>query len=230
MQPAEECKRIHVGDTLVRVDGIDVEGKEETAVETLISGVYGSPVSLTVESGHDRERRSVKLLRKEVVVGRFILKIQVCHGVTHNACLLPRVHTSLHNTPSYSCAWFPHARSPPQVDESAAAAEASGAAERDSLVPAPQEPTPARARRPDDQDQASPTLSPEARMDTFSKTAMEEATVPLAKFLELERRVHELEAQMTQQVQAPARKHMERRRIKTEREETHTRHIEWRLK
>jgi C-terminal processing protease CtpA/Prc len=71
-QPADECKRIHVGDVLLRVDGVDVVGKEASAIEKLIAGPYGSPVSLTLQSDHDNERRSVRLARKETLTGSFV--------------------------------------------------------------------------------------------------------------------------------------------------------------
>ena len=71
-QPADDCKRIHVGDVLLRVDGVDVVGKEASAIEKLIAGPYGSPVSLTLQSDHDNERRSVRLARKETLTGSFV--------------------------------------------------------------------------------------------------------------------------------------------------------------
>jgi hypothetical protein len=77
VQTADESKRIHPGDLLLCVDGVDVTGKEAKAIETLIVGPYGSPIGLTLESGHDRERRSVRLSRKEHVTDRFILEPQV---------------------------------------------------------------------------------------------------------------------------------------------------------
>ena len=77
VQPADECKRIHPGDLLVGVDGVDVTGKKAPVVESMIMGPYGSPVGLTLESGHDKERRSVRLPRKEHVTDRFILESQV---------------------------------------------------------------------------------------------------------------------------------------------------------
>jgi len=77
VQTADESKRIHPGDLLLCVDGVDVTGKEAKAIETLIVGPYGSPIGLTLESGHDRERRSVRLSRKEHVTDRFIFEPQV---------------------------------------------------------------------------------------------------------------------------------------------------------
>jgi C-terminal processing protease CtpA/Prc len=77
VQPADECKRIHPGDLLLGVDGVDVTGKEALAVESMIMGPYGSPVGLTLESGHDKERRSVRLSRKEHVTDCLILELQV---------------------------------------------------------------------------------------------------------------------------------------------------------
>eukprot|EP00802_Teleaulax_amphioxeia_P007668 Tamp_07675.p1 GENE.Tamp_07675~~Tamp_07675.p1 ORF type:complete len:204 (+),score=35.42 Tamp_07675:1186-1797(+) len=143
VQTADESKRIHPGDLLLCVDGVDVTGKEAKAIETLIVGPYGSPIGLTLESGHDRERRSVRLSRKEHVTDRFILE--------------PQKHGS--------------------------------ASERGVVVPAPQEPTPARARRPDE-----PNLSPAA-----SPNAQDAA---LVKVHELERKLQDLEKHMQKQADA----------------------------
>ena len=70
--PAAQCMRIHPGDLLVRVDGVEVSGMGAIEIEQLVQGPYGSPVSLTLESAHDKERRSVRLTRKEMVEGSFV--------------------------------------------------------------------------------------------------------------------------------------------------------------
>ena len=73
----------------MRVDGVDVGGKEASAIESLLAGPPGSPVSLTVESSHDRERRSVRLTRTETVSGPFIIsEPQVCKDSTLSVVLL----------------------------------------------------------------------------------------------------------------------------------------------
>jgi hypothetical protein len=74
--------RIHAEDLLVRVDGVDIAGKEAHAIEKLIMGPFGSPVSLTLESAKNMERISVRLTRKEPVSGHFVVQAQV-------SCLLP---------------------------------------------------------------------------------------------------------------------------------------------
>jgi len=81
-----------VGDVLLRVDGVEVSGKEASAIETLVAGPTGSPVSLTLESSHDTERRSVRLTRSETISGPFITSETQVHCI-FSALLNLRSHT-----------------------------------------------------------------------------------------------------------------------------------------
>jgi hypothetical protein len=178
VQTADESKRIHPGDLLLCVDGVDVTGKEAKAIETLIVGPYGSPIGLTLESGHDRERRSVRLSRKEHVTDRFILEPQVS---VWERTLAVRAFLAVAR-----CAgvYIPSLHFPDRVIR---LQKHGSASERGVVVPAPQEPTPARARRPDE-----PNLSPAA-----SPNAQDAA---LVKVHELERKLQDLEKHMQKQV------------------------------
>ena len=67
MSPADDSKRVHVGDQLLQVDGQLVSAKVAAEVQELVNGAHGSTVTLTLRSKFDGEQRSVTLHRKAPV-------------------------------------------------------------------------------------------------------------------------------------------------------------------
>eukprot|EP00802_Teleaulax_amphioxeia_P024463 Tamp_25165.p1 GENE.Tamp_25165~~Tamp_25165.p1 ORF type:complete len:242 (+),score=17.23 Tamp_25165:1-726(+) len=54
--PAEESKRVHIGDQLLQVDGISVTSSDAQTIQRALSGLYGTSVTLTICSSFDGVR------------------------------------------------------------------------------------------------------------------------------------------------------------------------------
>ncbi|EKX42100.1 hypothetical protein GUITHDRAFT_111953 [Guillardia theta CCMP2712] len=63
--PASECEKIRVGDELVRVDSIDIQGKSLSQLSSHVLGQQGSWVKLEFVSVRDHQHYTVVLMREK---------------------------------------------------------------------------------------------------------------------------------------------------------------------